>query len=66
MKLFHTTVWAWTDIWQLKWSVFLFGTIAGAYFHDFIMRYIWVILALAVILAIKPALAYFRAPEVKG
>lgn len=60
MKLFRTKTWHWSDLWLLKWSAFLFGILAGAYFHECVARYAWVVLILAVILAIKPTLAYFR------
>jgi len=60
MKLLRTKIWSWCDIGLLKWSVLLFGMIVGAYFHDFVMRYVWVILIAAVLLAIRPAIAYYK------
>jgi len=60
MKLFRTKIWNWWDVWLLKVCVLLFGIIAGAYFHEYIMEYSRVILVLAVILAIRPAIAYFK------
>ncbi|MBF0482209.1 MAG: hypothetical protein HQK81_08470 [Desulfovibrionaceae bacterium] len=60
MKLFQTKIWSWVDIWLLKWSVFLFGILAGASFHDWVWEHVWLVLGLAVILAIKPAMAYFK------
>ena len=59
MKLLRTKVWPWADVWMLKWSAFLFGIAAGAYFHDYVMPYVWVILVVAVILAIRPSIKYF-------
>ena len=60
MKLLRTKIWRWYDISLLKWSVLLFGMIAGAYFHDFVMLHFWVILIAAVLLVIRPAIAYFK------
>jgi len=62
MKLFRTKVWPWFDIALLKWSSILFGMIAGAYLADFTKRYLLCIAAAAVLLAIRPALSYFRNP----
>ena len=33
--------------------------IAGAYLADFTKRYVWIFVVAAVVLAIKPAIAYF-------
>lgn len=60
MKLLRTKIWDWYDIGLLKGSVLLFGMIAGAYFHDFVMQYVWVILIAAVLLAIRPTIAYYK------
>ena len=60
MKLLRTKIWSWCDIWLLKLSVLLFGMIVGAYFHDFVMQYVWVILIAAVLLAIRPIIAYYK------
>ena len=60
MKLLRSKVWNWWDAWLLKWSAFLFGIAAGAYFHEFLASYAWVILIAAILLAIRPAIAYFR------
>jgi len=43
----------------LKWCAFLFGIAAGAYFHAVVLPYVWVVLVVAVLLAIKPAIAYW-------
>jgi len=59
VKLLRTKVWNWWDAWMLKWSAFLFGIAAGAYFHACIVQYVWVILIVAALLAIKPTIAYF-------
>lgn len=60
MKLLRTKAWKWWDISILKWSCFLFGTVAGAYFNVYVMQYFWVILTAAVLLAIRAAVAYFK------
>jgi hypothetical protein len=60
VTLLKTKVWSWFDLLLLKWGVFLFGMIAGAFFPDFIMRNVWIILIAAVLLVIKPTLAYFK------
>jgi hypothetical protein len=60
MKLLRTKIWNWWDAWLLKWSAFLFGIAAGAYFHEVLIQYVWVILIVAVLLAIRPTIAYFK------
>ena len=60
MKLLKTKIWSWSNIGLLKWSVLLFGMISGAYVHDFVMQHVWVILIAAVLLAIRPAIAYYK------
>ena len=60
MKLLRTEIWNWYDIGLLKWSVLLFGMMAGAYFHDFVMQHVLVILIAAVLLVIRPTIAYFK------
>ena len=53
-------MWSWVDIMLLKWSVLLIGMIAGGYLANFVKRYVWLLLAIAVILAVRPAIAYFE------
>jgi hypothetical protein len=60
MKLLRTKIWSWWDVWLLKWCAFLFGIAAGAHFHACLLQYVWIILVVAVLLAIRPAIAYFR------
>jgi len=60
MNLLRTKVWKWWDVWLLKWCAFLFGIAAGAYFHEYVVPYVWVILVAAVLLAIRPAVTYWR------
>ena len=59
MKLFRSKVWSVVDIGLLKWCCLLSGMIAGAYLADFTKRYVWIFVVAAVVLAIKPAIAYF-------
>jgi hypothetical protein len=60
MKLLRTKVWPAVDIALLKWCCILVGMIAGAYLADFTKRYLWVFAVGAVLLAIRPAMLYFR------
>ncbi len=60
MNLLRTKLWNWQDIWMLKWSAFLFGIAVGAYFHAHLLQHAWLILAAAVLLAIRPTIAYFK------
>ena len=60
MKLLRTKIWNWWDISILKWSCFLFGIAAGAYFHECLVQYVWIALIAAVLLAIRPAIVYFK------
>jgi hypothetical protein len=60
MKLLKNKRWEWYDIALLKWSALLFGVVAGAYSSSFIRDYLPILLLVAVVLAIRPAMAYFR------
>ena len=60
MKIFRTKVWSPVDVILLKWCCLFFGCIAGAYFSEFIKTYVWLFLVAAILLAIKPAVSYFR------
>lgn len=60
MELFRTKIWNWWDVLLLKWCAFLFGIAAGAYFHENVMPYLWIILVIAVLLAIRSAIAYWK------
>ncbi len=60
MKLFRTKVWPWFDIALLKWSCILAGMIAGAYCANFTKRHLLFIAAAALLMAIRPAVSYFR------
>lgn len=60
MQLLRTKVWQWWDIGLLKWSVFVFGMVAGACLAEMVRRNVgWFLLA-ATILAIRPAIAYWK------
>lgn len=60
MKLLRTKTWRWWDIALLKWCMFLFGIAAGAYFHEYVMKYAWFIIISALLLALRPAVAYWK------
>ncbi|MEI6208400.1 MAG: hypothetical protein WCP20_16605 [Desulfuromonadales bacterium] len=60
MRLLITKIWNWRDIWLLKWSAFLFGIAAGAFFQALVLPYVWIVLVAAVLLAIRPAIAYWK------
>jgi hypothetical protein len=60
MKLFKAKVWSALDVILLKWCCVLVGMIAGAYLADFTKQYLWFIVLAAFLLAIKPAVSYFR------
>jgi len=60
MNLFKDKKYSVIELGLIKWSCILFGMIAGAYFSDFTLRYVWIFIIIAVILAIKPAVSYFK------
>lgn len=60
MKLFTDKKYSVIEIGLIKWSCILFGMVAGAYLSDFTLRYVWIFIIVAVILAIKPAASYFK------
>lgn len=55
MKLLITKVWNWWDVAILKWCCLLYGVAAGAYFHEIVMPYIWIVLVASVLLTFRPA-----------
>ncbi|OPZ26679.1 MAG: hypothetical protein BWZ02_01922 [Lentisphaerae bacterium ADurb.BinA184] len=59
MKLFRAKVWSVVDIGLLKWCSLLVGLIAGAYLADYVRRYVWIIAAVAVVMAAKVMVSYF-------
>lgn len=56
MSLFKTIIWWRLDIWLLKWCALMFGTIAGAYFSDFVKQYVGINALVAVIFAIRTSI----------
>lgn len=60
MKLLEPRVWSALDIVCLKWSSILFGAIIGAYFASFVIAYVWAFVLALVVLALRPAFAYFN------
>ena len=60
MELLKTKVWCWWDISLLKWCCFLFGMVAGAYFHEIVLRNVWIVLMVAILVMIRPAIAYWK------
>lgn len=60
MKPLKTKIWGWYDIGLLKWSVLLFGVVVVAYLHEYVMPYVGVILAAAILLAVRPAIVYWK------
>lgn len=59
MRLLRTKVWSWVDLVLLKWCCVLVGMIAGAYFSEVVRSYVWIFAAAALLLGIRPTLAYF-------
>lgn len=60
MRLLITKVWNWWDIALLKWCCLLYGVVMGGYFHEYVLPYAWVILVAAVLLTIRPTIAYWK------
>lgn len=60
MSLLKTRVWSWVDIALLKWSALLVGAVIGAFFAGFVRCYVSLFVLAAVLLAIRPALHYFK------
>lgn len=60
MALFKTKVWRWWDIGILKWCCLLYGIAFGAYFYERLLPHVGEILIVAVLLTIRPAIAYWK------
>jgi len=60
MKFFKDKKYSVMDIGLIKWSCILFGMVLGAYLADFVLGYTWLFIVVALLLAIKPAFAYFK------
>ncbi len=59
MSIWKTKLWKPWDVAFLKWASLGFGMIIGAYFPEFIMQYLWVIVTLVVLMSAKVIVAYF-------
>ena len=60
MKLFMKKVWNWWDIGLLKWCCILLGIIVGAYIADIVKGNVWLLLVVAILFMIRPAVAYWK------
>ncbi len=60
MKLLRTRIWHWRDIGLLKVSALLAGMAVGAYFHQYVGQHAWVVVIAALLLAMRPAAAYWK------
>lgn len=60
MKLLRTKIWNWRDIALLKWSALFAGMLLGAYFHEYVTKYSWVIVISVLLFALRPAASYFK------
>lgn len=60
MELLRTKIWSWSNIALLKLSVLFVGMLAGAYFHEVVTKYAWVIIISALLLAFRPAASYWK------
>jgi hypothetical protein len=63
VKLLQPKVWRPLELAALKWSAILVGMLAGAYLAAFVRHYAWAFALLALLLAIRPALRWFRPAE---
>lgn len=51
------------DIWDIggiKWAAIFFGIIVGAYISNFVKQYLWLLIALVILLAIRPIYRLFK------
>lgn len=60
MKLFITKTWHWSNIALLKWGALFIGMVLGAYFHEVVVKYSWVIVISALLLVFRPARDYWK------
>ena len=60
MKLLKNKIWKWWDISLLKWCCLLYGVLVGAWLSEPVMRHAGWVLVAAIILTIRPAIAYWR------
>ena len=50
----------WLDIGLIKWSCIVFGLIIGCLFPDIFKRYLWVLIVLCILLAIRPTYRFWK------
>lgn len=62
VNLFGDRQYSVIEVGLIKWSCILFGMVAGAYLADFVLRYVWLFVIVAVLLAVKPIISYFKEP----
>jgi len=60
MKFLRTKEWTWWDIGLLKWCCILVGAIVGAYLADIVKENVMWFLLATVILALRPAITYWK------
>ena len=60
MNLFKPTTFTWEALGLLKWSAFLIGIAAGSYWAAFFAQYALWLLVVGLVLAIYPAIVWFR------
>ena len=63
MKLFITKIWHWSNSALLKWCALFIGMALGAYFHEVVVKYSWVVIISALLLALRPARAYWKGDD---
>jgi hypothetical protein len=63
MTLFRTKLWSVLDTAKLEWSSVLVGMLAGVLFSSITKWVVRLVALLAILLAIKPAIDYFKDEE---
>jgi len=48
------------DIGCIKWSSILFGIIIGAYIAGFVKQYLWLLIVLTILIAIRPIYRFLK------
>lgn len=59
MKLWQTKPWTPWDIGLLKWAVFVFGMMIGAYIPEWVLTNRWLLTVLFVLFLTRPVYAYW-------
>jgi hypothetical protein len=62
IKIPKSVVLTFWDIGCLKWNCIFFSMVLGAFLADFTKQYAWIFVIAAVILTIKPIIAFLRIP----